>query len=190
MAATGYWKPVQTGIECDDDTATVRALAACGPEEVWDQGIRLERPIAPHLAARLVDRVISVESVLGDGPDDEGRAWVVEGAGGVLVPLNDTETMATLMERLGLPAVVVTRSTLGTINHTLLTLEALRTRGIRVAGIVMVGPRNLENRNAVEVRGGAPVVAELPLLSPLTPASLADWTMRSLGGEWLQKEMA
>ena len=171
----GYWKPVQTGVEQDDDTATVHTLAGCTDAEVWNRGVRLERPLSPHLAARLAGRVLSVDAVLADAPDDTSRTWVVEGAGGVLVPLNDTEAMSTLMVRMRLPVVLVARSTLGTINHSLLTLEALRNRGLRVAGLVMVGPPNPENRAAVAARGHVPVLGELPGLDPLNRESLAAW---------------
>jgi malonyl-CoA O-methyltransferase len=176
----GYWKPVQTGVEQDDDTATVHTLAGCTDAEVWNRGVRLERPLSPHLAARLAGRVLSVDAVLADAPDDTSRTWVVEGAGGVLVPLNDTETLSHLMVRLGLPVVLVSRSTLGTINHSLLTIEALRSRGLRVAGVVMVGPPNPENRAAVSSRGLVPVLGELPGLDPLNTESLAAWAATGL----------
>jgi dethiobiotin synthetase len=93
----------------------------------------------------------------------------------VLVPLNATHLMIDLMSQLGLPALVVSRTTLGTINHTLLTLEALRARSIAVAGVVLVGELNRENRDAIETYGGVPVVGELPVLSPLTPDTLGRW---------------
>ena len=171
----GYWKPVQTGVEQDDDTATVRTLSGCADAEIWNRGVRLERPLSPHLAARLAGQALSVNAILADALDDTSRTWVVEGAGGVLVPLNDTEAMSTLMVRMRLPVVLVARSTLGTINHSLLTLEALRNRGLRVAGLVMVGPPNPENRAAVAARGHVPVLGELPGLDPLNRESLAAW---------------
>ena len=80
--------------------------------------------------------------------------WIVEGAGGVLVPINESDLMVDLIAALALPAIVVARTTLGTINHTLLTLDALRARLIIVAGVVMVGPRNPDNREAIEVVRG------------------------------------
>ena len=88
--------------------------------------------------------------------------------------------MSHLMVRLGLPVVLVARSTLGTINHSLLTIEALRSRGLRVAGVVMVGPPNPENRAAVSSRGRVPVLGELPGLDPLNTESLAAWAATGL----------
>jgi dethiobiotin synthase len=172
-----YWKPIQTGIEEDDDTAVVRDLGGCAEQEIFDQGVRLPRPVSPHLAARLHGSAIEVESMIqlvaGEPPQTR---WIVEGAGGVLVPLNGKQKMIHLMARLGLPAVVVARGSLGTINHTLLTLEALRSRELVVAGVVMVGEHNPENRAAIEEFGNVPVLAEMPLFGVLTSDALGQWS--------------
>lgn len=182
-AGVGYWKPVQTGIEQDDDTATVRYLGGCVEAEVWDRGVRLERPLSPHLSARLAGRQVTVPQVMADAPADGGRFWVVEGAGGVLVPLNDDELMVDLMAALRLPVVVAARSGLGTINHTLLTVDALRARALSVAGVVLVGEPNHENRSAIEARaGGVRVLAELPVLAPLDPGALDAWAVTNRAG--------
>ena len=171
-----YWKPIQTGIEEDDDTAVVRDLGGCAGQEIFDQGARLPRPVSPHLAARLHGSAIEVKSMiqLAAGEPPQAR-WIVEGAGGVLVPLNGKEKMIDLMARLGLPAVVVARSSLGTINHTLLTLEALRSRELVVAGVVMVGESNSDNRAAIEEFGNVPVLAEMPRFGVLTSDALGQW---------------
>jgi malonyl-CoA O-methyltransferase len=96
------------------------------------------------------------------------------------VPINEAELMIDLMTHLALPVVVVARSTLGTINHALLTLEALKSRGLHVAGVVMVGEPDAENRVAIESHGRTHVLGELPRLSPLTPATLGAWATASL----------
>jgi dethiobiotin synthetase len=168
---TRYWKPIQTGIEQDDDTATVLRLTGCDAGAVLDRGVRLAHPLSPHLSARLRGIRITVDQVVDMAASElDGGNWIVEGAGGLLVPINEQELMADLIARLALPVVVVARSTLGTINHTLLTLEALRARSLPIAGVVMVG-RNVENRQAIEDYGRIPV-SELPILTPLTPATL------------------
>jgi dethiobiotin synthase len=184
-----YWKPVQTGIEQGDDSAEVARLAslparkgpAYGYEEILACGVRLPRPVSPHLAARLSGRAIAIQplvDVLGAQPSD--ARWIVEGAGGALVPLNDRETMADLMIALALPVLVVARSTLGTINHTWLTIEALRRRELAVAGVVMVGPPDDENRAAIERYGETSVVATMPRFDPLTSDRLASWVSTGL----------
>jgi dethiobiotin synthetase len=165
-----YWKPIQTGIEEDNDTETVRQLSGAFPERILDEGVRLPRPLSPHLAARLHGTTISLSDVLSiavrQPPADR---WIVEGAGGVLVPINDHANMTDVMLGLGLPALIVARSGLGTINHTLLSIEALRHRQVPVAGVVMVGERNAENRAAIERFGKVRVVGELPWLDAVTP---------------------
>ncbi|MGE3955652.1 MAG: dethiobiotin synthase [Vicinamibacterales bacterium] len=163
-----YWKPVQTGCEADDDTAEVLRLAGLPADRALHEGIRLPRPLSPHLSAALAGTSISLPPLMDlawSQPD--GERWIVEGAGGVLVPLNDHELMVDLMVVLGLPAVIAARSGLGTINHTLLTVEALRARAVPIAGVVMVGEPNADNRVAIEARGHVPVIGELPHLHPL-----------------------
>ena len=170
-----YWKPVQTGIEQDDDTATVRALAACTPREIFPAGVRLERPVSPHVAARACGQSIDLDDLLTlASAQPAGEYWVVEGAGGVLVPLNDQRLVIDLIATLRLPAVIAARSGLGTINHTLLTLEVLRARDVSVAGVVMVGPPHPDNRWSIERYGQTRVIGELPRLEPLTPDALRD----------------
>lgn len=174
-----YWKPVQTGIEQDDDTAEVRRLGQCSDGEIFAEGIRVPRPVSPHLAARLSGRTIALPDLTGLIRPGAER-WIVEGAGGALVPLNDTELMTDLMQALGLPVLVATRSGLGTINHTLLTIEALRSRSLVVAAVVMVGEKNRENRAAIEHYGAVPVLGEMPPLEPLDAATLGAWVSAEL----------
>ena len=176
-----YWKPIQTGIEEDDDTATVASLAHCTAGELLTDGVRLPRPLSPHLSARLSGTTIDLaplEATFAAAGDT--AQLVVEGAGGALVPINDRELMTDLMARLKLPVLVVARSTLGTINHTLMTIETLRRRSLSVAGVVMVGPPNAENRNAIEHYGCVPVAGEMPMFDRLTPESLSDWAATGL----------
>jgi len=181
-----YWKPIQTGIEIDDDTTTVRRLGACSDEELFDQGVRLQKPVSPHLAAHLAGQRIDLAELLRLIGDNAGTTWIVEGAGGLLVPINETQTMADWIAYLALPVLVVARSGLGTINHTLLTLEALQARSLRVAGVMMIGEPNADNRAAIEKYGHVPVVAEMPFLRPLDPGLLGAWSVAHLDAEFLQ----
>ncbi|MGE3707775.1 MAG: dethiobiotin synthase [Vicinamibacterales bacterium] len=169
--AVRYWKPVQTGIEHDDDTRTVEQLAGC---RVLEKGVRLPRPLSPHLAARLAGQPIDVDALVSLAAScADTERFVVEGAGGVLVPLTPSVLVIDLIERLGLPAVVVARTTLGTINHTLMTMSTLRARGIAVPGVLLDGPANAENQAAIEHYGDVPVLGHLPPLEPLTRDALA-----------------
>lgn len=180
-----YWKPIQTGIEQDNDTAEVSRLGECQPAEILDAGVRLPRPLSPHLAAKLSGTTISMEDVLDHLAGDRRKAfWIVEGAGGLLVPINDSQKMSDMMMSLGWPLVVVARSSLGTINHTLLTLEAARRRSLWVMGVVMVGDSNPENREAIERYGEVPVLGEMPLFKPLTPGRVKQWAVAALDTEF------
>ena len=170
-----YWKPVQTGIEQDDDTAEVLRLSGLPPDRALHEGVRLPRPLSPHLSASLAGTSISTASLMNIAWQQPASShWIVEGAGGVLVPLNERELMIDLMAVLGLPIVVAARSTLGTINHTLLTLEALRSHALPIAGVVLVGPPNVDNKLAIEAHGHVAVIGALTHLDPLTPASLQE----------------
>src|SRR5262249_39800044 len=116
---------------------------------------------------------------------DDGNAtrWIVEGAGGALVPINESQMMIDMMRLFRFPVIVTARTTLGTINHTLLTLDAVRQRGLQMGGVVMVGDRNLENRKAIERFGQVEVLGEMPFFNPLTPTALASWALAELDQE-------
>jgi len=180
-----YWKPIQTGVERDglhsNDTVEVQRLSLCGDKGVREEGIRLQDPVSPHLAAKWSGITIDLRQLIEwtDSANREDR-WIVEGAGGVLVPVNDRETMADLMLMLCVPMVVVARSSLGTINHTLLTLEAIRKRSLRVAGVIMIGTPNRENRKAIEHYGNVAVLGEMPRFDPLSAGVLAHWAAAEL----------
>jgi len=181
-----YWKPIQTGIEQDDDSAEVQRLSGCGPGRVLNQGIRLPRPVSPHLAAKLSGVSIQVEPLISLGASMTGGGWIVEGVGGVLVPLNQQDLLIDLIGSLKLPVLIVSRRGLGTINHTLLTIEALGRRAVPIAGVVMVGPSDdvaTENRLAIEHYGGTAVLGEMPMLNPLTPERLRAWAETSLDAD-------
>ena len=187
-----YWKPIQTGTKQDDDTAEIRRLTTTAGVEILDDGVRLPHPVSPHLAASLAGQTIDVPALtrMAEGYPSTDR-WIVEGAGGVLVPINQSELMADLIGQLKLAVLVVSRSSLGTINHTLLTLEGLRSRSLVVAGVVMVGDVNAHNRAAVERYGHVPVIADMPHFADLSDGALAEWAPAELDpgerlADWLQ----
>jgi dethiobiotin synthase len=176
-----YWKPIQTGIENDDDTAVIRRLSGGAAGAVRNGDVRLPGALSPHLAAQRAGTRIDLDRLTEwTGSDPGERHWLVEGAGGVLVPLNESHTMAHLMVRLALPVIVVARSGIGTINHSLLTLEALRVRSLTVAGVVLVGDRNPDNRAAIERYGHVTVIGEMPKFDPLTADRLGRWARSEL----------
>ena len=181
IAPLRYWKAVQTGIPDDDDTTTVRLLGTCSTEELYPPGYAFPRPLSPHLAARLSGESVELSYLLRVAAEGgTSRSWLVEGAGGVLVPLNRNELMIDLIASLAFPAVIAASSQLGTINHTLLTIEALRSRGIRVAGVVLVGELNIENQRAIETYGEIAVLGAMPRFETLSVSTLASWSKAEL----------
>ena len=161
-----YWKPVQAGLESDSDTETVARLGGT----VLPEAYRLNTPCSPHRAAELDDITIDPERLrlpVGDGP------LVIEGAGGVLVPLTRTLTYADMFERWGLPVIVVARTALGTINHSLLTIEALRLRGIAIHGIAFVGDANPDSEATIAEMGGVRRLGRLDHVASLDRDTLA-----------------
>ncbi|MDQ3635713.1 MAG: dethiobiotin synthase [Acidobacteriota bacterium] len=174
-----YWKPIQTGTEEDYDTETVRKLANCSGKEIHDKGFRLEKPLSPHLSARLANVEITIQKTLSFVENQsENKFWIVEGAGGVLVPLNENELMIDLIRALNLPVVIVSRSGLGTINHTLLTIEVLRNKGLEILGVIMNGEPNLENKKAIEHFGKVSVLAEMRKFEKLDVETLKNWSSK------------
>jgi dethiobiotin synthetase len=127
--------------------------------------------MAPHEAARRAGISIDMAKLKLPATD---RLLVVEGAGGLLVPLNDTDYVIDLAGQLELPILLVARSTLGTINHTLLSIEALRRRDLPLAGVVVNGPETPHNRTAIERYGEVSVIAEIPWLPDVTRATLLE----------------
>lgn len=166
-----YWKPIQTGTREGSDTKTVLRLAGIPRERAFAEAYAFAPPVSPHLAARLAGVRIDLRKIqLPRGANR--RSLIVEGAGGVLVPVNGTQLMIDLMKRLALPVLLVARTSLGTINHTLLSLAALRAARLDVRGVIMAGKENRENRQAIEKYGGVQVAGWIPHLRKIDRAAL------------------
>lgn len=171
-----YWKPVQSGAAADADW--VRRVAGLPPERVLPETYRLHAPLSPHEAARREGVQIEMSRFVLP----QRQHLIVEGAGGVMVPLNDRHLMVDLIAALGLPVLVVARSQLGTINHTLLTLDQLRRRGCPLLGVVVNGPSNPANCRAIAHYGAVPVLATINRRVELAPANVRGLFARYFGG--------
>lgn len=174
-----YWKPVQAGLADGTDALTVAELSGLPPERVLAEAYRLTTPCSPHRAAE-IDGIVIEDAPLAlpdIGPDP--APLVVEGAGGALVPLRDDLLVADQIARWGLPAIVVARTTLGTINHTLMTVEALRARGVAVHGVAFVGDSNADSEATICRIGQVQHLGRLPLLDPLTREALTGYFAKS-----------
>jgi len=172
-----YFKPAQTG--CSSDTRTVLERSGLGPAHAPPPAVELPLGASVDQAARAAGVEVSVEQVLDATlahlTQEPDPVWVIECAGGLLVPFNERETQADLLERLGLPVVLVARSGLGTLNHTLLTVEAMRRRSVPLLGVHLVGPRHYANELSLSQQGvpllsGAAAAAALLPNVPARPA--------------------
>lgn len=176
--AARYWKPVQAGLEEVTDSEAVGTLAPGAL--IHPEAYRLVIPASPHLAARIDGVVIERDRLaLPQG----AAPLVVEGAGGALVPLEGSLLYADLFAGWGLPVVVVARTTLGTINHTLMTIEALRARQAQIAGIAFVGEAHEENEAVIPALSGVARLGRLPVLPQVTSSALASAFDQGFG-EW------
>jgi dethiobiotin synthetase len=163
-----YWKPIQSGLQSETDSETVSLFSGCGSERILDEAYRLTQPLSPHLSAKLDGTKIELEHL--DLP--VSPKLIIEGAGGVLVPVTEQSLMIDLFARWDLPLLIATRSALGTINHTLLTIEALRKRNIPILGCVTIGDLNIKNEEAITKYGGIEVLGRIPPLSSLNSTAL------------------
>lgn len=166
-----YWKPIQAGTESPTDTESVRAWTGLPDDRFLEEAYTLEAPMSPHAAAALEG--ISIERArLLDVRLPSDRPVVIEGAGGLMVPIAEDFFMIDLIQELGAPAILVARSQLGTLNHTLLSVLEMRRRSISVLGVVMNGDAHEGNREAIERYGQVPVLGRLPVLDTIDETKL------------------
>ncbi|MEG3084752.1 dethiobiotin synthase [Sphingomonas sp. PB2P12] len=165
-----YWKPVQAGLADGSDAASVVTLGVPA-DHVLREAYRLTTPCSPHLAAEIDDITIDPDRLAL--PQVNGPL-VVEGAGGVMVPVTRDLIFADLFARWNKPVVLVARTGLGTINHSLLSIEALRSRSVPILGIAFVGDAVEDSEATIATIGEVRRLGRLPCLDPLNAATLAE----------------
>ena len=156
---TDYWKPVQSGEP--RDTESVQSLVSNSQSRFHPERYLLSTPASPHASARIDDVRISLDEF--HLPESE-RPIVVEGAGGLMVPLNDDDLMIDLIAQLGLPLILVSNIYLGSINHTLLSIEALKNRNVPIKGIIFNGISNPESESVILRQSGLKCLLRVPHL--------------------------
>lgn len=163
---SNYWKPFQTGLLTDPgDTKTVKTLTGLPESHFEVPQINLNTPLSPWRAA-MQDGIplVSVDEIkIPEKFLTSSRPLVVEGAGGLFVPVNEKEITTDLIRHLDLPVILVARSSLGTINHTLLSIEHLKRRGVLNIKIILNGELNNDNAKTIEhFSPGTPIIAQIP----------------------------
>ncbi|MEB3273095.1 MAG: dethiobiotin synthase [Prochlorothrix sp.] len=165
-----YWKPIQSGLEPSTDTETVRQVTQLPDHHFYPERFRLTQPLSPHASAAIDQVSIQLDDF--SLPAVTQPHLIVEGAGGLLVPINDREYILDLIHYLQLPVCLVARSGLGTLNHTLLSLAALRSAQIPILGVILNGPKNPSNRTTLETWGQVPILGEVEPLDTVNPDTL------------------
>lgn len=166
-----YWKPIQTGSREGTDRRTIIRLAGIPAARTFPEAYCFAPPVSPHLAAARAGVRIDLRRIrMPQLP--RGENLIVEGAGGALVPINGSQLTTDLMKQLALPVLLISRTALGTINHTLLSLAALRAARLHVHGVILSGDENRANLDAIEHYGRVRVLGRLPILRTLDRRSL------------------
>ena len=163
-----YWKPIQSGMD-SPDTKTIQKITGFDNSFFFPPAYELQRPLSPHESAKRDG--IDIELTNFFLPQKEEKI-IVEGAGGILVPINEKYFIVDIIKKLGLPILLVARSGLGTINHTLLTVNELKKRNLPLQGIILNGEKNQSNKEAVEKYSGVSVVSELEPIKTLDRKTL------------------
>jgi dethiobiotin synthase len=168
-----YWKPVQAGTRETTDAATVAALTGLGPKRFIPERYLLTEPLSPHRAAELEGVEIDVHILALPTSTPGDHPMIIEGAGGLMVPLTRRTLYIEVFQRWRAPVVLCARTALGTINHSLLSVEALRTRDVPIVGIVFVGDPQPDSQRTICDFAQVKCLGCLPWLAELTPDALA-----------------
>lgn len=164
-----YWKPVQAGLADGTDTQSVAQLSGVDAAYILPEAYCLKTPCSPHQAAQIDAMPIDCDTLIV--PDI--KPLIIEGAGGALVPLNNETTYADIFARWQIPTIIAARTSLGTINHSLMTIEALRRRNVPIFGIAFIGDEIIESQNIICAIGQVRSLGRLPFIDVLNSENLA-----------------
>jgi len=163
-----YWKPVQAGME-ERDSDVLMKLLTNGPARVHPEAVCLTQPMSPHAAAAIDN--VEVDYKKFKWPITT-KVLLVETAGGILSPMSDDSTMADFIAYFKLPTILITQNYLGSINHTLMSIEVLKNRGIKILGLVINGAAYPSSESFIEQYAGIPVLARIPHFETLTQKTI------------------
>lgn len=166
-----YYKPIQTGCISDSDSETIKSLSP--KTRVYPESYRFRLPLSPHLAARAENESIELDEIMLP----QTKQLLIEGAGGLLVPINQKYLMIDLIGSFNLGVILVVSSRLGTINHSLLSIEALRMRKIPIHGVILSGPVNQDNADSIACYGKVDILAQVPNFSKVDANTLLNFPL-------------
>lgn len=159
-----YWKPIQSGELENSDSHKIDRLTNDNVH-VLPERYRLTEPMSPHASAAIDGVQLQLSELI---LPDTNRNLLVEGAGGLMVPINDTDLLIDAFKQWNLPVIIVSRHYVGSINHTLLTIEALQNRGIAIKGLVFVGDENKATESFILNHSNVPFLVRIPLATEVT----------------------
>jgi dethiobiotin synthetase len=166
-----YWKPIQAGLEGETDSDTVRRLSGLSDDRILPEAYLLKTPASPHFAAERDSIVIDATRLT---PPETSRPLIIEPAGGLAVPLTRKLLQIDLLAQWTLPVILCAATKLGTINHSMLSIEALKRRSIPILGVAFIGAENADSQRTICEMGGVEMLGRLPHLDPLTPSTLTE----------------
>ena len=164
-----YWKPIQSGIDNETDSEFVQRISEVSNEKILKEAYIFSNPVSPHWAAE-IDKVEIQKSALNLPEIDQNL--VIETAGGLMVPITRDFLQIDQIKIWDLPVIIVCRSSLGTLNHTLLSIEALRKRKIKILGLIINGEKHFDNPKTLKTFSNLPIIAEFPLIEDLNGNTL------------------
>lgn len=164
-----YWKPIQSGDLDISDSLFIKNLISNTKTAIHPERYRLSQPLSPHLSARLDGVEITTAAI--QIPETNNNL-IIEGAGGLMVPLNDKELILDLIQALKVKVIVVSQNYLGSINHTLLTLEVLKANQIDIAGLIFNGSPNKETENYITNYSNVKILGKVPSLTTIDKESV------------------
>ncbi len=159
-----YWKPIQSGIESQTDSQTVERLTKVSREKIIKEAYVFTKPLSPHWASEIDQKTINFDMLRL--PEVKG-SLIVETAGGLMVPITRNFLQIDQIKQWGLPVILVCKSSLGTLNHTLLSIEALKRRNIEILGLVVNGEKHLDNPKTLVEFSGIPLITEFPYIKKI-----------------------
>ncbi|RWY54124.1 dethiobiotin synthase [Mucilaginibacter gilvus] len=166
-----YWKPIQSGDLDNSDTMKVQSLVTNNKTIFHGEAYRLKQPYSPHKSAKLDNIVIDEQRIIAPKTNNQ---LIIEGAGGLMVPLNDHCLLIDLIKQLDAEVILVSQNYLGSINHTLLSAEVLKQRDIPIKGIIFNGDTNASSEEYILNYTGIPLLGNVPLLAEITQLSVAE----------------
>tara|TARA_B100000900_G_C20533532_1_gene697361 strand:- start:659 stop:1327 length:669 start_codon:yes stop_codon:yes gene_type:complete len=156
-----YWKPIQSGIESETDSQAVERLAKVNKAKIINEAYIFREPVSPHWAAEIDQKIINLQLLNLPNVVD---SLIVETAGGLMVPITRNHLQIDQIKKWDIPVILVCKSGLGTLNHTLLSIEALKKRNIKILGLIINGKKHLDNPKTLTEFSRVPIIAEFPYI--------------------------